>query len=837
MARRFWGTRKEIVLLGLIVVVELVGTGNASSLVVPSHSQGRRYNVDAAGESLGPRTDVRSPELSRTSSQKEGRDSSISIAPSAVGSSFDGIRKRWRHMFRHYHPSSLGEHPDGHRVRTPSGRPALHTAAFPPSVSPDQAPSVAFGYGPSQTPTSSQAIPPAESTMGKNKRAMPPPSMLMFPPPPPNDDCATVTCTEPLTYTPAGVPCGCVWPIQVKLHLAMALYTFFPLVSELAKEVAAGLSMDRGQVRIIGADSDSRWLTRTTVMIDLVPKGIRFTKATALSVYERFRNNEIRLNSSMFGTYEVSSVRYAGLPNSPHLPNSSGTMSADDSSFGYGNNAQAVKPLGVDVPRRKSNEHGRTVIAIIVLSLFSSLVICTIITLSLLLLCGSAPPQQDHFPSPLIRERPVGTARFGMWRSGCYTDSSSFRDTGAAYAGSARIFTVFDVERFTNKFEASRVLGEGGFGIVYSGVLDDGQEVAVKVLKRDDRHGSREFLSEVEMLGRLHHRNLVRLIGICTEDHIRCLVYELIPNGSVESHLHGHHKETDPLDWGARMKVALGAARGLAYLHEDSNPRVIHRDFKSSNILLEYDFTPKVSDFGLARAAIDDDVYRQVSTRVMGTFGYLAPEYAMTGHLLVKSDVYSYGVVLLELLTGRKPVDLSLPTGQENLVTWARPLLMDKESLECIIDRSMKSDAPIDCLAKVAAIASMCVQPEASHRPFMGEVVQALKLVCCEFDEMKDGPTSLMIDPISHEAAEASLIGEITPAHDENMSMRLSTMSDQYEESLQTEDMESRTSTRNCRSGPVRIGKGRRSWQRLQNLSRGSASEYDASLKSWPQTD
>ncbi|KAK4573286.1 hypothetical protein RGQ29_031309 [Quercus rubra] len=311
--------------------------------------------------------------------------------------------------------------------------------------------------------------------------------------------------------------------------------------------------------------------------------------------------------------------------------------------------------------------------------------------------------------------------------------SVSLMSTMATCILSAKTFALAELEKATDQFSSKRVLGEGGFGRVYCGIMEDETEVAVKLLTRDNQNGDREFIAEVEMLSRLHHRNLVKLIGICIEGRTRCLVYELVRNGSVESHLHGVDKNKGPLDWDARMKIALGAARGLAYLHEDSNPRVIHRDFKASNILLEEDFTPKVSDFGLAREATEGS--HHISTRVMGTFGYVAPEYAMTGHLLVKSDVYSYGVVLLELLTGRKPVDMCQPPGQENLVTWARPLLTSREGLEQLVDPSLAGSYDFDDMAKVAAIASICVHPEVTHRPFMGEVVQALKLIYNDTDE------------------------------------------------------------------------------------------------------
>jgi serine/threonine protein kinase len=394
--------------------------------------------------------------------------------------------------------------------------------------------------------------------------------------------------------------------------------------------------------------------------------------------------------------------------------------------------------------------------------------------------------------------------------------SPSFSSSIVAYKGSAKLFSLVDMERATQTFDESRIIGEGGFGRVYEGILEDGERVAIKVLKRDDQQGTREFLAEVEMLSRLHHRNLVKLIGICTEEHMRCLVYELVPNGSLEFHLHGSDKYTAVLDWDARLQIALGAARGLAYLHEDSSPRVIHRDFKSSNILLEHDFTPKVSDFGLARIALGEG-NEHISTRVMGTFGYLAPEYAMTGHLLVKSDVYSYGVVLLELLTGRKPVDMSRPPGQENLVAWACPFLTNRDGLETLIDVSLGSGIPFDSIAKVAAIASMCVQPEVDQRPFMGEVVQALKLVCkegSEFNESRSFSRDMHIQD-AEIMSRSSLDMDVGPV--------LST--EQFAASARYDTLDASGSFRRySSSGPLKVGKAERNRER--GLSTGSSSEH-----------
>lgn len=254
--------------------------------------------------------------------------------------------------------------------------------------------------------------------------------------------------------------------------------------------------------------------------------------------------------------------------------------------------------------------------------------------------------------------------------------------------------------------------------------------MAIKKLTCGGPQGDREFQVEIDMLSRLHHRNLVKLVGYYSSrdssQHLLC--YELVPNGSLEAWLHGALGLNCPLDWDTRMKIALDAAKGLAYLHEDSQPSVIHRDFKASNILLENNFNAKVADFGLAKQA-PEGRGNHLSTRVMGTFGYVAPEYAMTGHLLVKSDVYSYGVVLLELLTGRKPVDMSQPSGQENLVTWTRPVLRDKDRLDELVDSRLEGKYPKEDFARVCTIAAACVAPEASQRPTMGEVVQSLKMV------------------------------------------------------------------------------------------------------------
>ncbi|XP_024377879.1 probable serine/threonine-protein kinase PBL7 isoform X2 [Physcomitrium patens] len=296
----------------------------------------------------------------------------------------------------------------------------------------------------------------------------------------------------------------------------------------------------------------------------------------------------------------------------------------------------------------------------------------------------------------------------------------------------AQTFTFRELVAATKNFRADCLLGEGGFGRVYKGRLEStGQVVAVKQLDRSGLQGNREFLVEVLMLSLLHHTNLVNLIGYCAEGDQRLLVYEFMPLGCLEDHLHDLPQDKECLDWNTRMKIAAGAARGLEYLHDKAQPSVIYRDFKSSNILLDEKFHPKLSDFGLAKLGpVGDKTH--VSTRVMGTYGYCAPEYAMTGQLTLKSDVYSFGVVLLELITGRKAIDNARAVGEQNLVAWARPLFKDRRKFPFMADPLLQGRYPMRGLYQALAVAAMCLQEQAATRPLIGDVVTALSYLASQ---------------------------------------------------------------------------------------------------------
>ncbi|RZC70330.1 hypothetical protein C5167_033456 [Papaver somniferum] len=320
-------------------------------------------------------------------------------------------------------------------------------------------------------------------------------------------------------------------------------------------------------------------------------------------------------------------------------------------------------------------------------------------------------------PVPLIGSGPSGAA----------SDFTHSQPDPGGLSNSRALFTYEELLEVTDGFSDRNLLGEGGFGCVYKGNLADGREVAIKQLKIGGSQGEREFRAEVETISRVHHRHLVSLVGYCISDNQRLLIYDFVPNNTLYFHLHG---ENSAMDWATRLKVATGAARGIAYLHEYCHPRIIHRDIKSSNILLDNNFDALVSDFGLARLALDANTH--VSTRVMGTFGYLAPEYASSGKLTEKSDVYSFGVVLLELISGRKPVDASQPLGDESLVEWARPLLsdaLDKRDFDGLVDPKLKGNYVPTEMFRMVEAAATCVRHSATKRPSMGQVVRALECI------------------------------------------------------------------------------------------------------------
>nr|XP_017215270.1 PREDICTED: pto-interacting protein 1 isoform X1 [Daucus carota subsp. sativus] len=288
---------------------------------------------------------------------------------------------------------------------------------------------------------------------------------------------------------------------------------------------------------------------------------------------------------------------------------------------------------------------------------------------------------------------------------------------------------VDELKDITDNFGTKALIGEGSYGRVYHGILKTGQAAAIKKLD-SSKQPDHEFLAQVSMVSRLKHDNVVELLGYCVDGGLRVLAYEYASNGSLHDILHGRKgvKGAQPgpvLSWSQRVKIAVGAAKGLEYLHEKAQPHIIHRDIKSSNVLLFDDDVAKVADFDLSNQA-PDMAARLHSTRVLGTFGYHAPEYAMTGQLSSKSDVYSFGVVLLELLTGRKPVDHTLPRGQQSLVTWATPRLSEDKVKQCV-DTRLNGEYPPKAVAKMAAVAALCVQYEADFRPNMSIVVKALQ--------------------------------------------------------------------------------------------------------------
>lgn len=533
------------------------------------------------------------------------------------------------------------------------------------------------------------------------------PSGLVQPPVSPHNGC----CASNMVQRRGSQDCHCVYPVRVELFLRnVSLNSNWS--NEFLEELAAQLNLRVSQFEIVnfyvvGASG-------LNITMNIAPHtGNSFPADQVTAMNYSLSLHKVQINPVLVGDYSLLNLTWfrslapapaPGFMISPKAsPSTSSTLKSpsEDTSNGTGRHSSLI-----------------TVICICIGALIGVLVIVLFICF-----CTFRKGKKKVPPVETPKQR---------------TPDAVSAVESLPRPTSTRFLAYEELKEATNNFEASSVLGEGGFGRVFKGILSDGTAVAIKKLTTGGHQGDKEFLVEVEMLSRLHHRNLVKLIGYYSNRELSqsLLCYELVPNGSLEAWLHGSLGANCPLDWDTRMKIALDAARGLAYLHEDSQPCVIHRDFKASNILLENDFHAKVSDFGLAKQAPEGRL-NYLSTRVMGTFGYVAPEYAMTGHLIVKSDVYSYGVVLLELLTGRRPVDMSQSSGQENLVTWTRPVLRDKDRLQELADPRLGGQYPKDDFVRVCTIAAACVSPEANQRPTMGEVVQSLKMVqrSAEFQE------------------------------------------------------------------------------------------------------
>ncbi|XP_038690296.1 cysteine-rich receptor-like protein kinase 10 [Tripterygium wilfordii] len=284
-------------------------------------------------------------------------------------------------------------------------------------------------------------------------------------------------------------------------------------------------------------------------------------------------------------------------------------------------------------------------------------------------------------------------------------------------------FDFASIEVATRKFSDDNKLGEGGFGEVYKGTLPNGQDIAVKRLSRSSGQGAQEFKNEVVLVAKLQHRNLVKLLGFCLEGEEKILVYEFVPNKSLDSFLYDPEKQSQ-LDWSRRYRIIGGIARGILYLHEDSRLRIIHRDLKASNILLDGDMNPKISDFGMARIFGVDQTQGNTS-KIVGTYGYMSPEYAMHGQFSVKSDVYSFGVIVLEIITGKKNSSFYQSDVGDDLASYVWRHWRDGTPLE-LLDPTLTDSYSRTEVMRCIHIGLLCVQEDPADRPTMATIVLML---------------------------------------------------------------------------------------------------------------
>ncbi|XP_047955707.1 probable leucine-rich repeat receptor-like serine/threonine-protein kinase At3g14840 [Salvia hispanica] len=313
-----------------------------------------------------------------------------------------------------------------------------------------------------------------------------------------------------------------------------------------------------------------------------------------------------------------------------------------------------------------------------------------------------------------------------LWWKGCLTRKDSTNDDLKGLVLHTGSFTLRQIKAATNNFDPTNKIGEGGFGPVFKGVLLDGKDIAVKQLSSKSAQGNREFVNELGLISALQHTNLVKLYGCCIESNQLLLVYEYLENNSLARALFGPKEQQLHLDWPMRRNICIGIARGLAYLHEESRLKIVHRDIKATNVLLDKNLIPKISDFGLAKLDAEGDTH--ISTRIAGTYGYMAPEYAMRGYLTDKADVYSFGVVVLEIVGGRSN-SISGGRSKEDsfyLLDWANSLKASGNLLE-LVDPRLESSFNEEEIVRAINVALICTNVAAAERPSMSSVVSLLE--------------------------------------------------------------------------------------------------------------
>ncbi|XP_068636285.1 probable serine/threonine-protein kinase PBL19 isoform X2 [Aristolochia californica] len=349
----------------------------------------------------------------------------------------------------------------------------------------------------------------------------------------------------------------------------------------------------------------------------------------------------------------------------------------------------------------------------------------------------SAPVLRDEQKSDLSATDSSSTKRGSKSSSSAVSEATSHRSIPSLYeekAHNLRVFSFSELRNATNDFSRLLKIGEGGFGSVYKGFVKpvggqgDRTVVAIKKLNASGLQGHKQWVAEVQFLGVVEHPNLVKLMGYCGVDGERgiqrLLVYEYMPNKSLDDHL--FNRALPVLPWNTRLQIVLGAAQGLEYLHEGLEVQVIYRDFKASNVLLDGDFKPKLSDFGLAREGPTDG-HTHVSTAVVGTYGYAAPDYIETGHLTTKSDVWSFGVVLYEILTGRRSLDRNRPRSEQKLLDWVKQYPANNKKFFMIMDPRLQNQYSQGAARRIAKLADVCLSKVSKDRPKMSEVVEDLR--------------------------------------------------------------------------------------------------------------